>query len=672
MLSTTTRNHCFYFKSISSLLRRQLQLHSNSNNNLILKNVVPLGHPSEHISSNVVQVQPYQKDTLNSFIKPFNLLNGSCRAMSTSKGRSMRSKVERRMAKESGTTLRAMRRAKKLKKKLMTEEERLVYNLKRAKKKVALLLQKLKKYELPELPPPRHDPELFTPEQLQAYKKIGFRNKNYVPVGVRGVFGGVVQNMHLHWKFHETVQVCCDNFPKERIKEMASMLARLSGGIVVNVHNVKTIIMFRGRNYRQPKNLIPINTLTKRKALFKARFEQALESQKLNIKKLEQQLRRMGVNPEDPAAMASIQRVASTFFNAIDKKEGSPYVYREGKQPTMEPVEGSEESDLEPSVDSDQEDLDQFIAEIEDAADREYEAEEAKEQEELGRIRYRNKDEFGGKFRRSDASRNGDDYDGDGRSSRFRPTTHPNHRASDSNYKDNNLSDNDDDDDDDDDEWYPHNIADASDLDSGSDGSIEGRGRGRFKERRVVEREKQNNISIGRGRVNEGSNRHGHHAEAKFKRNVAVEDSESEGMLSDIDNAMWDSDKEEKNSVHSRQVSNNYRSSSSDDDDDGDEYAYQIKRDKRNVGKFDGSAKYHNNSFGSPKSVRERQEGIRRTGSDSSESEELFSNSEKWMLHSDAEYEESRESRGETSNIVRSDSHKRRTPKDADEAWDSD
>ena len=56
-------------------------------------------------------------------------------------------------------------------------------------------------------------------------------------------------------------------------------------------------------------------------ALFKARFEQALESQKLNIKKTEQQLRRTGVNPEDPVAMASIQRVASTFFNAIDKKK---------------------------------------------------------------------------------------------------------------------------------------------------------------------------------------------------------------------------------------------------------------------------------------------------------------------------------------------------------------
>ena len=43
----------------------------------------------------------------------------------------MRSKVERRMRKESGKTLREIRRAKKIKKKLMTEEERLLYNLKR-------------------------------------------------------------------------------------------------------------------------------------------------------------------------------------------------------------------------------------------------------------------------------------------------------------------------------------------------------------------------------------------------------------------------------------------------------------------------------------------------------------------------------------------------------------
>nr|XP_051229758.1 CRM-domain containing factor CFM9, mitochondrial isoform X4 [Lolium perenne] len=334
------------------------------------------------------------------------------RLMSTSKGRSMRSKVEKRMAKETGRTQRELRRAVKLRKKLMTEDEKLIYSMRRAKKKVALLLQKLKKYELPDLPAPRHDPELLTAEQLQAYKKIGFRNRNYVPVGVRGVFGGVVQNMHMHWKFHETVQVCCDNFPKEKIKEMASMLTRLSGGIVVNIHNTKTIIMFRGRNYRQPKNLIPFNTLTKRKALFKARYEQALESQKLNIKKIETNLRRKGINPEDPVAMASIQRVASTFFRAIDEQQGTPYVFRGDNQPPAGTTELKEPHD-HPSEDSDQEELDHFIAEIESAAEKQWEEEEAAEKEETSRLQYRYREEMG---ERRGFSRSYDNSDGDDRS----------------------------------------------------------------------------------------------------------------------------------------------------------------------------------------------------------------------------------------------------------------
>lgn len=45
--------------------------------------------------------------------------------------KSMRSKVERRMQKESGKTLREVRRASKLRRKLMTDEERLLYNLRR-------------------------------------------------------------------------------------------------------------------------------------------------------------------------------------------------------------------------------------------------------------------------------------------------------------------------------------------------------------------------------------------------------------------------------------------------------------------------------------------------------------------------------------------------------------
>jgi hypothetical protein len=53
--------------------------------------------------------------------------------MSTTKGRSMRSKVEKRMARETGRTQRELRRAVKLRKKLMTDDERLIYSLRRVK-----------------------------------------------------------------------------------------------------------------------------------------------------------------------------------------------------------------------------------------------------------------------------------------------------------------------------------------------------------------------------------------------------------------------------------------------------------------------------------------------------------------------------------------------------------
>lgn len=55
------------------------------------------------------------------------------RMMSTTKGRSMRSKVEKRMARETGRTQRELRRAVKLRKKLMTDDERLIYSLRRVK-----------------------------------------------------------------------------------------------------------------------------------------------------------------------------------------------------------------------------------------------------------------------------------------------------------------------------------------------------------------------------------------------------------------------------------------------------------------------------------------------------------------------------------------------------------
>ncbi|XP_062187699.1 BTB/POZ domain-containing protein At5g66560-like [Phragmites australis] len=53
------------------------------------------------------------------------------RAMLTTKGRGMRSKVEKRMARETGRTQRELHRAIKLRKKLMTKDEKLIYSLRR-------------------------------------------------------------------------------------------------------------------------------------------------------------------------------------------------------------------------------------------------------------------------------------------------------------------------------------------------------------------------------------------------------------------------------------------------------------------------------------------------------------------------------------------------------------
>ncbi|GFZ19051.1 RNA-binding CRS1 / YhbY (CRM) domain protein [Actinidia rufa] len=653
------QNRCF--RTLSSLIL------TNPFKNVLSSSDVP----SKFTTSDVFQS--------SSQIKSLNLLDGS-RAMSTGLGRSMRSKVERRMRKESGKTLREIRRAKDLRKKLMTDEERLIYNLRRAKKKVALLLQKLKKYELPELPTPRHDPELLTPEQLQAYKKIGFRNKNYVPVGVRGVFGGVVQNMHLHWKFHETVQVCCDNFPKEKIKEMATMIARLSGGIVINIHNVKTIIMFRGRNYRQPKNLIPINTLTKRKALFKARFEQALESQKLNIKKIEQQLRRKGVNPDDPVALASIQRVASTFFNAIDKKAGSPYVFREDKQ--FEAIPSTNLQQSEPADDSDQEELDRFIAEIEDAADKEWAAEEAAEKEEFGKIRYLNREDFGGRFRRSEML-NSEDSDTDIRGGErgLKDARSGRRRTGDSDNED--------------------EVGVMSDYESDADEHDQAPVK--FGKPRL-ERGKQNGVVRAHG--NEAFRRN---AEAKFSAKTLKEDSESEDMLSGVEDAMWQSDSEEEQDLgQASAITNNYKSSSGEEED----YLH-AKRYKNGVGVANHFASNANDFDEAPDQLnlsrvaREKQNKNHKANNSEAfdrnaggkfrgestkekyESEDLFSDSETAMWESDVQEDlDSETSRLGTSDyrsnnededyVMKKDGkdevndNNMKSPKQVDEAWDSD
>ncbi|KAF5448518.1 hypothetical protein F2P56_029044 [Juglans regia] len=113
---------------------------------------------------------------------------------------------------------------------------------------------------------------------------------DYVPVGRRGVFGGVVLNMHLHWKKHETVKVICKPCKPGQVHVYAEELARLSKGIVIDIKANDVILFYRGKNYVQPKVMSPLDTLSKDKALEKYKYEQSLEHTSQFIEKLEEEL----------------------------------------------------------------------------------------------------------------------------------------------------------------------------------------------------------------------------------------------------------------------------------------------------------------------------------------------------------------------------------------------
>ncbi|XP_020678554.1 uncharacterized CRM domain-containing protein At3g25440, chloroplastic isoform X1 [Dendrobium catenatum] len=174
----------------------------------------------------------------------------------------------------------------------MTSEEKILFKLRKARKKEGHLVEALQKIEPKDSSVTMHDPEVLTPEEHFYLVKLGQKCKNYVPVGRRGIFQGVILNMHLHWKKHQTLKVIVKTFTPEEVREIAAELARLSGGIVLEISEDNTIIMYRGKNYSQPPTEImsPKITLTRKKALDKSKYRDALHAVRRYIPKLEQDL----------------------------------------------------------------------------------------------------------------------------------------------------------------------------------------------------------------------------------------------------------------------------------------------------------------------------------------------------------------------------------------------
>ncbi|CAN6827169.1 unnamed protein product, partial [Brassica oleracea] len=139
------------------------------------------------------------------------------------------------------------------------------------------LIEKLKRYEVAKAQGPEVRPHEITGEERFYLKKMGQKRSNYVPIGRRGVFGGVILNMHLHWKKHEAGQVRLTSDGTSATVRRSDELAELSGGVPVNIVGDDTIIFYRGKGYVQPKVMSTIDTLSK-KRMKKSKYEQSLES----------------------------------------------------------------------------------------------------------------------------------------------------------------------------------------------------------------------------------------------------------------------------------------------------------------------------------------------------------------------------------------------------------
>ncbi|KAJ6677646.1 GROUP II INTRON SPLICING FACTOR CRS1-LIKE [Salix viminalis] len=61
-------------------------------------------------------------------------------------------------------------------------------------------------------------------------------------------------------------------------KSLLREIARLSGGIPIQIIGDDTVIFYRGKNYVQPIVMSPVDTLSKKKALEKSKYEQSLET----------------------------------------------------------------------------------------------------------------------------------------------------------------------------------------------------------------------------------------------------------------------------------------------------------------------------------------------------------------------------------------------------------
>ncbi|XP_010549123.1 PREDICTED: CRM-domain containing factor CFM3, chloroplastic/mitochondrial [Tarenaya hassleriana] len=143
---------------------------------------------------------------------------------------------------------------------------------------------------------PDYDQEVISEEERVMFRKVGLKMKAYLPLGIRGVFDGVIENMHLHWKHRELVKLITKQKNLAFVEDTARLLEYESGGVLVAIEKVPkgfALIYYRGKNYRRPISLRPRNLLTKAKALKRSIAMQRHEALSQHIAELEKTTEQM-------------------------------------------------------------------------------------------------------------------------------------------------------------------------------------------------------------------------------------------------------------------------------------------------------------------------------------------------------------------------------------------
>ncbi|XP_009767017.1 CRM-domain containing factor CFM3, chloroplastic/mitochondrial [Nicotiana sylvestris] len=206
---------------------------------------------------------------------------------------------------------------------------------------------------------PSDDLETITEEERVMYRRVGLRMKSYLPLGIRGVFDGVIENMHLHWKHRELVKLISKEKELAFVEETARLLEYESGGILVAIDRVPkgyALIFYRGKNYRRPISLRPRNLLTKAKALKRRVALQRYEALSQHMTELEtsiEQTKRQigdvgnaGINNSNLEALIQFNHV-SEFSQSEDEASSLESDGDEDEDPEWENDDDSEYSSLE-------------------------------------------------------------------------------------------------------------------------------------------------------------------------------------------------------------------------------------------------------------------------------------------------------------------------------------